>query len=210
MTIDDIKTVAVLGAGDMGHGIAEVALIAGYKVFLRDIEMAFVDNGIARIHASLAKLVDKGKVTAEHHEKIKTDLLIPCLDLAQAVEEADLVIEAIPEVMDLKKETFRSIDQAAPAHTFQRGPSGKRVLFGHEQIEGVPMPDCLRAAKQPTNIAVGEVQAFVQQRDVGLRFVPEKAGPPDPGPTLRDGFRHDDPALPPVHGKVVTIETVPG
>lgn len=114
MKIDDITTVAVLGAGDMGHGIAEVALISGYRVFLRDIKPEFVEKGVTRIHESLAKLVGKGKVAADHHEKIKSDLLIPVTDLDTAVKEADLVIEAIPEIMDLKKETFRQMDKAAP------------------------------------------------------------------------------------------------
>ena len=102
MNIDDIKTVAVIGAGDMGHGIAEVALIAGYKVFLRDISQEFVDRGVARIHESLEKLVSKEKVPAEHHDKIRSELLVSCTDLKGAIEEADLVIEAIPEVLDLK------------------------------------------------------------------------------------------------------------
>ena len=117
MNIDDIKTIAVIGAGDMGHGIAEVALIAGYKVFLRDINQEFVDKGVGRINASLEKLVSKGKVPAEHFDKIKSELMIPCTDLEEAVKEADLVIEAIPELMDLKKETFKIMDAAAPAHT---------------------------------------------------------------------------------------------
>jgi enoyl-CoA hydratase/3-hydroxyacyl-CoA dehydrogenase len=86
MNIDDIKTVAVIGAGDMGHGIAEVALIAGYKVFLRDINQEFVDRGVGRINASLEKLVSKGKVSVDHFEKIKTELLVPCTDLAEAVK----------------------------------------------------------------------------------------------------------------------------
>jgi enoyl-CoA hydratase/3-hydroxyacyl-CoA dehydrogenase len=116
MNIDNIKTIAVIGAGDMGHGIAEVALIAGYKVFLRDINQEFVDRGMGRIHASLDKLVSKGKVPADHFEKIKSDLLVPCTDLEEAVKEADLVIEAIPELLDLKKETFKAMDAAAPAH----------------------------------------------------------------------------------------------
>ncbi|MBW2335605.1 MAG: hypothetical protein JRF47_02405, partial [Deltaproteobacteria bacterium] len=52
MNIESIKTVAVIGAGDMGHGIAEVALIAGYKVYLRDINREFVERGVTRIHQS--------------------------------------------------------------------------------------------------------------------------------------------------------------
>jgi enoyl-CoA hydratase/3-hydroxyacyl-CoA dehydrogenase len=112
----NIKTVAVLGAGDMGHGIVEVALLAGYRVFMRDIKQEFVDRGVKRIYDSLDKLVSKGKVTAANYEKIKDKLLVPCVDIEEAVKEADLVIEAIPEIMELKKETFRIVDESAPPH----------------------------------------------------------------------------------------------
>ena len=61
MKLDDIKKIAVMGAGDMGHGIAEVALLSGYKVAMRDIEQRFVDKGLARIKESLEKLVEKQK-----------------------------------------------------------------------------------------------------------------------------------------------------
>jgi len=114
MKVEDIKTLAGIGAGDMGHGIAEVALIAGYKVNLRDISRDLVDRGVARINDSLTKLVSKEKVSAEHHEKIRSALLKPFVDLEAAVRDADLVIEAIPEVMKLKKETFAAVDKAAP------------------------------------------------------------------------------------------------
>jgi len=116
MKTEDLKTIAVVGAGDMGHGIAEVALMAGYKVYLQDITQEFVDRGVNRIHESLDKLVSKEKVTAEHHELIKSALLIPELDISKAVKEADMAIEAIPEVMEIKKETFKVMDKAAPPH----------------------------------------------------------------------------------------------
>lgn len=116
MNISDIKTVAVIGAGDMGHGIAEVALMAGYKVFLRDIKPEFVERGVSRIMASLEKLVSKGKVEADHFEKIKSELLVSCVEIKDAVETADLIIEAIPEIMDLKKETFEQVEAYAPEH----------------------------------------------------------------------------------------------
>ncbi len=138
MKIDDIKTVAVLGAGDMGHGIAEVALINGYKVFLRDIKPEFVEKGVSRIHDSLAKLVSKGKVPAEHHEKIKSELLVPVTDLDAAVKEADLVIEAIPEIMDLKKETFRQIDKSAPAHTLFASNTSTMSISEIASVTGRP------------------------------------------------------------------------
>ncbi len=115
MNVKDIKTVAVIGAGDMGHGIAEAALIVGYRVFLQDINRKMVDRGVARIHESLQKLVEKNMVPARQHEMIKSELLSACVDLSDAVKDADLVIEAIPEVMDLKKETFRQVDAVAPA-----------------------------------------------------------------------------------------------
>lgn len=116
MGISDINTVAVIGAGDMGHGIAEVALIAGYKVYLRDIKQEFVDKGVSRIMESLEKLVAKGKVAEDRFEAIRSDLLVPCTDIEKAVSTADLAIEAIPEIMALKKETFQAMDRAIPDH----------------------------------------------------------------------------------------------
>lgn len=138
MGIDDIRTVAVIGAGDMGHGIAEVALIAGYRVFLRDINQEFVDRGVSRIHDSLEKLVSKEKVSAEHHEKIRSELLVPCIDLAEAVQEADLVIEAIPEVLELKKETFEKMDKAAPAHAIFASNTSTMSITDIGAITGRP------------------------------------------------------------------------
>ena len=117
MKIDDIKTITIIGAGAMGHGIAEVALMAGYKVFLRDIKQEFVDRGVSMLDKSLKKLVEKGKVTSDHYDKIQNELLKPCVDMKEAVRETDLVIEAIPEIPELKKQTFKELDQYAPSHT---------------------------------------------------------------------------------------------
>lgn len=116
MNINDIKTVAMIGAGDMGHGIAEVALLAGYKVNLYDIKDEYVDLGKKRIFDSLDLLTSKGKIPPELDTAIREELLTTTTDLAEAVGNADLVIEAIPEIMDLKKKVFADIDKAAPAH----------------------------------------------------------------------------------------------
>jgi enoyl-CoA hydratase/3-hydroxyacyl-CoA dehydrogenase len=107
----------MIGAGDMGHGIAEVALLAGYRVNLYDIKEEFVETGKARIFQSLDLLRGKGKIPAELDEAIRGQLLQTTTDLSEAVGNADLVIEAIPEIMDLKKKVFAEIDAAAPAHT---------------------------------------------------------------------------------------------
>ena len=116
MKIEEVKSIAVIGAGDMGHGIAEVALMGGFKVYLQDIKQEFVDRGVSRLSQSLEKLVSKGKVASEHYDKIKSELLVPCLDLGEAVREVDMAIEAVPEIMDLKKQAFKTMDEAAPPH----------------------------------------------------------------------------------------------
>ncbi|MHC5020722.1 MAG: 3-hydroxyacyl-CoA dehydrogenase family protein [Planctomycetota bacterium] len=113
--MSDIATVTVLGAGTMGHGIAHVAAAAGYTVRLRDIEQGFVDAGIAAITKNLAKGVERGKVT-EAERDAALGRITGVVDLAAAADGADLVIEAIPEKMELKIETFQKLDEFAPKH----------------------------------------------------------------------------------------------
>jgi enoyl-CoA hydratase/3-hydroxyacyl-CoA dehydrogenase len=115
MKVEDIKKVAVMGAGDMGHGIAEVALLAGYKVAMRDIEQRFVDKGLARIKESLEKLAEKQKITEENKNAMLASIGI-FVDIGEAVKDADFIIEAVPEIMDLKKEVFKALDELAPKH----------------------------------------------------------------------------------------------
>ena len=117
MSQQDIKTVAVIGAGDMGHGIAEVALLAGYEVWLQDVADEFVNRGKTRITDSLKKLMEKGRVEADLYESVLSGSLKTTTEIGAAAAASDLVIEAIPENMDLKKATFGELDKAAPAHT---------------------------------------------------------------------------------------------
>jgi len=115
MKAEDIKKIAVMGAGDMGHGIAEVALLAGYKVSMRDIEQRFIDKGFSRIKESLDKLVEKQKIT-EENRKLMLANIETFIDIAESVKDADFIIEAVPEIMDLKEQVFRALDAAAPKH----------------------------------------------------------------------------------------------
>jgi enoyl-CoA hydratase/3-hydroxyacyl-CoA dehydrogenase len=115
MKAEDIKKIAVMGAGDMGHGIAEVALLAGYKVAMRDIEQRFIDKGFFRIKESLDKLVEKQKIT-EENKKAMLGNIQTFVDIADSVKDADFVIEAVPEIMSLKREVFQAVDTAAPKH----------------------------------------------------------------------------------------------
>jgi enoyl-CoA hydratase/3-hydroxyacyl-CoA dehydrogenase len=115
MKVEDIKKIAVMGAGDMGHGIAEVALLAGYKVAMRDIEQRFVDKGLSRIKESLDKLTQKQKISEENRKAMVANIET-FVDIGEAVKDADFVVEAVPEVMDLKQQVFRALDAAAPKH----------------------------------------------------------------------------------------------
>ena len=108
-----VSRITVLGAGTMGHGIAQVAAQSGFRTVLYDLEDLLVERGLERIDRNLAKGVDRGKLSAEQREEAR-GLLSGSADLAAAVAEAELVIEAAPERMDLKKKLFAEISSHAP------------------------------------------------------------------------------------------------
>lgn len=112
----EITKIAVLGAGAMGHGIAQVAAMSGFEVVMRDVAEEFLQRGMRNIQWSLGKLTEKGKITQNEAEKalkrIKTTV-----SLEKAVKDADFVIEAIPENLNLKKQVFGEMDAIAPSHT---------------------------------------------------------------------------------------------
>ena len=114
MGANDIEDVTVLGAGSMGHGIAELAAIASYDVVLRDIKDDLVEDGLEQIEWSLGKLEEKGKLD-EPADDVRARLSGET-DLEAAVADADLVVEAIPENLSLKRETFAEVDDYAPDH----------------------------------------------------------------------------------------------
>ena len=114
MSVESIKKVAVIGAGTMGHGIAQVFAMAGYQVWMRDIAQEILDRAISRIKISLEKLYSKG-VLREPPEAI-LGRIRTTLDINEACKEADLVIEAVPEKIDLKKKVFSEVDAVAPKH----------------------------------------------------------------------------------------------
>ncbi len=116
MVLTGVKRIAVLGAGLMGHGIAQVAAQVGkYDVNLRDIEQRFVDAGMNMLRESLNRFVKKGQLS-EEEMKVVLGRVHPMLDLKEAVSNADLIVEAAPENLELKKAIFRDVDAYAPAH----------------------------------------------------------------------------------------------
>ncbi len=115
MKAEDVKKITMIGAGDMGHGIAAACLLGGYTVVLRDIEQSFVDKGVAGIKASFDKFKAKGKLTEEGYEEALARL-IPMVDIEEAVKDSDFIIEAIPEKLELKQSVFADLDKFAPKH----------------------------------------------------------------------------------------------
>ncbi len=107
------ERVAVLGAGVMGHGIAQVAAMAGHRVALHDPDEGAARHGLARIRANLDKGVSLGKVSGERRTGT-LDRLIPAPSLEDACARADVVVEAAPERMELKRDLFRDVEAAAP------------------------------------------------------------------------------------------------
>ena len=111
-----MKRITIIGAGMMGHGIAQVAAMAGYDVQLVDVNQAMLDKAAARIERNLRKGVELGKVDAAVMEAALTRIETTT-DLDAAAHQADLVIEAVPEDLDLKLALFARLDEICPAHT---------------------------------------------------------------------------------------------
>lgn len=107
--------IAVIGTGTMGAGIAQASALAGYRVVLYDISEDVLYKAITGIQASIDQGVARGKIAAEAAEAAKTALTLTT-SLAEAAQ-VDLVIEAAPEIIDLKRQIFGELESSAPAHT---------------------------------------------------------------------------------------------
>jgi 3-hydroxybutyryl-CoA dehydrogenase len=116
--VEDIKRVAIIGFGTMGSGIAQVVAQAGYEVIARDVADDLLKRGLDLIKSGpfgLEKAIERGKITREQAEATLSRIKVTT-DLAAAVKDADFVIEAAFENLDLKKKIFREVDELAPPH----------------------------------------------------------------------------------------------
>jgi 3-hydroxybutyryl-CoA dehydrogenase len=113
MQLAEVRKVAVIGAGTMGAGIAQTCAAAGFQVTMRDIEQRFVDAGFRRIREPLGKRVEKGKMTQAEVDAILSKVR-GAVDLKEAVAGAQVVIEAIFEKMEIKKELYGELDRLCP------------------------------------------------------------------------------------------------
>lgn len=145
MSIEQIKTVAVLGAGTMGNGIAHVFARAGYKVILRDVEQRFLDRGMETIGKNLDREIKKGKLPEAEKGSVLARLQ-PVTDMA-AIAGADFVVEAVPEKIEIK-----------------------RAVLG--EADGILRPEVILASNT-SSIALTSLAAMTKRADrfVGMHFM---------------------------------------
>ena len=110
-----VSTIAVLGAGTMGHGIAHAAIAAGYTTYLFDVSRTHLDRGAAGIEAIFQKGMELGKLTQEDAQAMRSRLRLS-LAVEDAVRHADLIIEAAPEKIELKLNLLGEVEMSAPHH----------------------------------------------------------------------------------------------
>jgi 3-hydroxybutyryl-CoA dehydrogenase len=134
-----VQTIMVIGAGQMGSGIAQVCAQAGYSVFLNDLKAEFVERGLAGIKKNLNRQVDKGRMTAEQLDEV-VGRITSSHELQDAAK-VDLVIEAAVENMDIKAKIFAQLDEIAPAHA---------ILASN--TSSLPITEIAAATKRPEKV----------------------------------------------------------
>jgi 3-hydroxybutyryl-CoA dehydrogenase len=134
-----VELVAVIGAGTMGHGIAQMAALAGYRVVMRDVDREAVARGVRSIEANLDKGVRVGKVTDEERD-MTLQRIRGATTLGEAVE-ADLFVEAVPERMDLKRATLAEVEQIA-----------RRDFVFATNTSSLSITEIARGAKNPARV----------------------------------------------------------
>jgi len=115
MKLSQIKQVAIIGAGIMGHGFAQIFAQKGYPVFLYDIDVGILEKALERIDANLDTFIEN-RLLRKKEKKPVLNRITLITDLEAAVRNVDFVLEAVPEIMDLKKEIFQKLDRFAPPH----------------------------------------------------------------------------------------------
>ncbi len=135
-----IKNVTVLGSGIMGHGIAQIVSMSGYNVILRDIDQKLLDKAMNNIKWSLDKLVSKNKLTRQKCEEIYNRIK-PTINLVDATKKCDLIIEAVPEIMTLKKIVYTELEKTA----------GVNVIFA-SNTSTLPITEISEITKRPDKV----------------------------------------------------------
>jgi 3-hydroxybutyryl-CoA dehydrogenase len=116
MNLSDVRNISVMGSGIMGHGIGLTFALGGYEVILNDLSGELLNKAVEQIKKHLETLIEFGITTPEAAQKALSRIRTET-DSRSAVRHADIVVEALPEVMDLKKRAFKELDDSCPSHT---------------------------------------------------------------------------------------------
>jgi len=171
MNFDDIQTIAVLGAGSMGHGIAEVAALAGYDVNLRDIKEEFVQNGYDQIDWSLNKLAEKEQIS-QQEAKASIDRVTPYVDMGDAMREADVVIEAVPEKMEIKKDVYTAVEEHLPEQAIIASNTSSLSITELSEVTERPEQFCgMHFFNPPVRMQLVEVISGAHSSEETLRAI---------------------------------------
>ncbi len=139
MSLERIKRIVVIGAGTMGHGIAELAAIAGYEVRMVDISEDILRGAMDKIKWSLSKLYEKGQIRESVDAVVSR--IYTTTKLEEALKDADFMIEAVPEKLDLKKQIFEKADSMMPSHA---------ILATN--TSSLPITEIAEATKRPDKV----------------------------------------------------------
>ncbi|WP_033828978.1 3-hydroxyacyl-CoA dehydrogenase family protein [Bacillus andreraoultii] len=126
MSIENVKNVAVIGAGSMGHQIAMLSALGGFETVLQDINEKALEKAIDMLEQRMNDWVNKGKLS-EEQRRLAFQKLRTTTEIKEAAQDADLVIEAVVEKLDVKREVFKLLDQYAPSHTILASNSSSIV-----------------------------------------------------------------------------------
>jgi 3-hydroxybutyryl-CoA dehydrogenase len=135
-----IKKVCVIGSGTMGNGITQVVAQAGYETTMVDVKQEFVDRGMNAIKTSLGKFVEKGKISQADMDKALANIRTS-IDLKQAAKDADYVIEAVFERIDIKLPVYQQLEEICPKQT---------ILSSN--TSGIPISLLASATKRPDKV----------------------------------------------------------
>lgn len=127
MKLEEVRSVAVIGAGIMGHGIAQVFALGGYRVTLNDLNGIILSNAFERLKANLETFAENGLIS---RDEIPNTLsrIAPFTNLREAVRDADLVVEAVSEDIELKRKVFNQLDECCPARTILASNSSSLLI----------------------------------------------------------------------------------
>lgn len=171
MNVEDIETIAVLGAGNMGHGIAEVAALAGYEVRLRDINEELVEEGYDDLEWSVGKLEEKDQLSEEEADAA-LDRVTPLVDLEEAVSDVDFIIEVVPEKMDIKQDVYQEVEQYAPEEALFATNTSSLSITNLAEVTERPEQFCgMHFFNPPVRMALVEVISGEHTTDETLSTV---------------------------------------